>query len=97
MVELLWSAVFNKAVGQTYANHLRHVAGIGHKFQYGTAHASFNDTVFYRYDAVEPFSYFVQHLLVQRLQKTQVVMGDAEAAFVDGPFNGAGGCIADGS
>ena len=60
MVELLHRSVFNELIRYTDAPDFGIISVIGHKFEYGASHTSFNDSIFYRYDMAELFADFVQ-------------------------------------
>ena len=75
MVQLLYGAVFYEGIGYTDTSDMGDIVIVCHELQYGTAHSSFFDTVFYGDDMLEVESYLVQQGFVERFEKTQVVMG----------------------
>ena len=75
MVQLLYGAVFYEGIGYTDTSEMGNIVIVRHELQYGTAHSSFFDTVFYGDDMLEVESHLVQQGFVERLEKTQVVVG----------------------
>ena len=75
MVQLLYGAVFYEGIGYTDTSEMGNIVIVRHELQYGTAHPSFFDTVFYGDDMLEVESHLVQQGFVERLEKTQVVVG----------------------
>ena len=75
MVQLLYGAVFYEGIGYTDTSDMGNIVIVRHELQYGTAHSSFFDTVFYGDDMLEVESHLVQQGFVERLEKTQVVVG----------------------
>ena len=84
MVQLLYGAVFYEGIGYTDTSDMGDIVIVCHELQYGTAHSSFFDTVFYGDDMLEVESYLVQQGFVERFEKTQVViiMPIPKAAFM---------------
>lgn len=75
MMQLLYGAVLYEGIGYTDTSDMGDIVIVCHELQYGTAHSSFFDTVFYGDDMLEVESYLVQQGFVERFEKTQVVMG----------------------
>ena len=69
MVQLLYGAVFYEGIGYTDTSEMGNIVIVRHELQYGTAHSSFFDTVFYGDDMLEVESYLVQQGFVERLEK----------------------------
>ena len=59
VVELGHCTMFDELVGHTDTAHVGLVTIVGHKLQHGAAHASADDAVFHRDDALEVLSYLV--------------------------------------
>ena len=74
-MQLLYGAVLYEGIGYTDTSDMGDIVIVCHELQYGTAHSSFFDTVFYGDDMLEVESYLVQQGFVERFEKTQVVMG----------------------
>ena len=75
MMQLLYGAVLYEGIGYTDTSDMGDIVIVCHELQYGTAHSSFFDTVFYGDDMLEVESYLVQLGFGERFEKTQVVMG----------------------
>ena len=75
MMQLLYGAVFYEGIGYTDTSDTGNIVIVRHELQYGTAHSSFFDAVFYGDDMLEVESHLVQQGFVERLEKTQVVVG----------------------
>ena len=69
MVQLLYGAVFYEGIGYTDTSEMGNIVIVRHELQYGTAHSSFFDTVFYGDDMLEVESHLVQQGFVERLEK----------------------------
>ena len=60
MIQLLYGAVFYEGIGYTDTSEMGNIVIVRHELQYGTAHSSFFDTVFYSDNMLEVESFLVQ-------------------------------------
>lgn len=97
MMQLLYSTVFYKGIGYTDTSDMGNIVIVCHELQYGTAHSSFFDAVFYGDDMLEVESYLVQQGFVERLEKTQVVVGYGESFVLFRTLYGTSGYISYGA
>ena len=59
-MQLLYGAVFYEGIGYTDTSDTGNIVIVRHELQYGTAHSSFFDAVFYGDDMLEVESHLVQ-------------------------------------
>lgn len=69
MVQLLYGAVFYEGIGYTDTSEMGNIVIVRHELQYGTAHSSFFDAVFYGDDMLEVESHLVQQASSSGLRK----------------------------
>ena len=86
-----------KASGTPDTPDMGNIVIVCHELQYGTAHSSFFDTVFYSDNMLEVESYLVQQRFVERLEKTQVVVGYGDSFVLLRTLYGTCGYVAYGT
>lgn len=69
MIQLLYGAVFYEGIGYTDTPDMGNIVIVCHELQYGTAHSSFFDAVFYGDDMLEVESHLVQQASSSGLRK----------------------------
>lgn len=80
-MEVLDRTVLDEAVGNADSFHLGGIAVVGHELQDGTAHTSFQYSVFYCNNPAEIFPDFMQHFFIKGFQEAEVVVGNTATGF----------------